>query len=801
MKKYFLIFILLLSLFISGSLKAQIITVISESTKEPVQNAALFNVSKNLATLTDDEGKANISIFKESDSIFFQHPSFNQKVFLKKDLIKLKKVLLSKRIILIDEFVISASKSRENKKDVAYQVDILNNYHLEEHTAATAADILTSSGNLIIQKTQGGGGSPILRGFEANRILLVVDGVRMNNAIYRSGHLQNAITLDNSVLDRVEVTFGPTSLIYGSDALGGVIHYYTRDPELSEKEKKNNFNAKVFTRYSTANNGKMAHISLNNGFKKIGFLSSVSYKDLGDIKMGDFKNPFYGDFGELKHYVAQVDRRDTTLNNPDPYLQLNTGYSQIDILQKVKYSASPYYDWILNLQYSTSSEIDRLDKLNDYDGNNLKYAEYYYGPQNRLMTSLKSVVKKDNILFTNMTSILAYQKIDEDRVSRKFNVDERLTQEEDVNVFSFNIDFLKLLNNHNRLNYGLEATHNIVNSDAWYENKMDLAKTPAETRYPEGGSNTWSFSGYGNYKWFSNEKFVFSSGLRYNFGKYKSEFYPENALPYNSIKFSNGALTGALSMVYNPGKSWKITTIASTGFRNPNVDDYGKIRAKDNFITVPNPDLSPEYTYNFELGISKTLEGYIQLNATGFYTLLSNAIVRTDFKLNGADSLEFDGDNYKIITNSNTGSAYIRGISLNVISDLNTNLSFRSTLNLIKGYNITDDVPMGHIPPIFGRTSIRYNIKNNITEVFVDYNGWKDLDDMSPYGEDNETEATEYGWPGWYTVNLRTTFQLSKLLQLQLGIENIFDSFYKPFASGVVAPGRNFILTLRANIK
>ena len=785
----------------AGILNAQVITVLSETSKEPVQNVALYNHFKNLATLTNDQGKANISIFGENDSIFFQHPSYQKVVFLKKDLDNQKNIMLTKRVILIDEFVISASKSRENKKDVPYQVDIINASRLAENTSSNAADILMSTGNVAIQKTQGGGGSPILRGFEANRILLVVDGVRMNNAIYRSGHLQNAITLDNSSLERVEVTYGPSSLIYGSDALGGVIHYYTIDPQLNEEGSGNNFIAKAFTRYSTANMGKIAHLSMNNGFKKLAFLTSISYKDLGDIRMGDYKNPFYGDFGEIKHYVGRVNRRDTTLLNPDPYVQPNTGYSQIDIMQKVKFTSSKYYDWMLNIQYSTSSEIDRLDMLNDYSGENLKYAEYYYGPQERLLTSLKSVIKKDNLLFTNMTSILAFQNIDEDRISRKFNNDERLIQEEDVNVLSMNVDFLKLFAPEKRLNYGFELTHNQVKSDGFYENIITMDKTPAETRYPDGGTLSWSYSAYGNYKWFIDPRIVFSSGIRYQYGTYNSEFKPGGVLPYDDIKINNGALTGSLSMVYSARKNWKFTTIASTGFRNPNLDDYGKVRAKDKLVTVPNPNLKSEYSYNFEVGVSKTIEGYIQLNATGYYTLLTDAIVRTNYQINGADSLLYDGENYKIITNSNASRAYIRGISLNVISDLNSNLSFKGTVNLTQGWNTTDDVPLGHIPPIFGRTSVKYNMKNNFTELYVDYNGWKNIEDMSPYEEDNDSEGTEYGFPGWYTVNIKSSFQLNPLIQLQVAIENLLDSFYKPFASGVSAPGRNFILTLRATIR
>jgi len=797
----FLFIHIFLSLFLSMNIFAQNIEVLNESTKEPIENVAIFNKSRNIATLSDRYGIANINKFDENDSLFFQHPSFATVSMTKKEAAELTSVLMSKRYILIDEFVISATKSKEKKRDVPYMIDVIDMNSPGLLNSQNSADLLLNSGNLLVQKSQGGGGSPILRGFEANKILLVVDGVRMNNAIYRSGHLQNSLTIDNAILDRVEVIYGPSSLIYGSDALGGVIHYYTHDPELSN-DQKYRFFANAYTQYSTANNGEVVHLDFNNGFRKFGFLSSVTYKNFGDSRMGENKNPFYEDFGELHHYVRRINGMDSTVSNPDPYVQRNTGYSQIDLLHKIKYSPSQYYDWIINLQYSTSSDIDRFDKLNDYasfDPAEMEYAEFYYGPQNRLLASLKSVVKKNNGFFTNLTTTMAYQRIDEDRISRRFRNDDKMFQEENVDVYTLNIDFLKLLNDVNRFNYGLEVTANNVRSDAYYENIISKAIIPAQTRYPDGGSQTASYSAYANYKWLSNPKYVFSAGMRYQYGTATSAFNPGGILPYDQISVNNGALTGSISFSYHPGNKWQLNMIASTGYRNPNVDDYGKVRAKSGRVTVPNPGLEPEYTYNAEMGISKTFEGYIKMNITGFYTLLTNAIVRTNYSLNGSDSLEYDGKMYSIITNSNANRAYIRGVSFNVLSDLNSDLSFKSSLNIMKGEDISDDVPLAHIPPVFGTTSVKYSINKISGEIFVHYNGWKDIDDFSPLGEDNEDEATQYGYPGWYTLNLRSAWQFNPKLSLHISVENIFDSFYKPFASGIAGTGRNFIFTLRYN--
>ncbi len=436
--------------------------------------------------------------------------------------------------VMIDEFVISASKYRESKLIIPYMVDVLEESMLRESTGFTAADILEGTGNIMVQKTQGGGGSPILRGFEANQILLVVDGVRLNNAIYRNGHLQNSITIDNSILERTEVIFGPSSIIYGSDALGGVIHYYTKDPQLAG-ERSTMVKANASTQFASANTGFTGHLDFSLGKKRWASLSSVSYKNFGEIHMGSRRDPALGDWGKVMNYVDQVGGVDSTLSNPNPLVQKNTAYEQLDLMQKIRFTPSIYVDWILNLQYSTSSQIDRLDMLNDYSGENLKYAAYYYGPQNRLLASLKNVLKKDNLFYTNMTNIIAFQRIAEDRYTRKFRVDDMLTQEEDVYVYSLNTDLLKIWGLSHKLNYGLELNYNQVGSEAWYENILSGERSPTQTRYPEGGSQMWNASAYASYKWIIGEKAVLNGGTRYSRAGLSSKF-TAGILPYDQIQ-------------------------------------------------------------------------------------------------------------------------------------------------------------------------------------------------------------------------------------------------------------------------
>jgi hemoglobin/transferrin/lactoferrin receptor protein len=786
--------ILILSLIVYQTSVGQQITVLDQGTGQPVENVALFNKDKSISAISDAFGKADLGSFAENDSIFLQHSSYELCGYNWHELVfGSGQVRLKRRNIMMEEFVVSAVKGKENKEETPYMIDVLGPEQLETTAYQTGADILLESGNVMVQKSQGGGGSPILRGFEANKILLVVDGVRMNNAIYRSGHLQNSITIDNSILDRVEILFGPSSIIYGSDALGGVIHYYTRDPEYNASR------ASVYGQFSTANLGKIIHGDFNIGKKKIANTTSLTYSDFGDIHSGENRKAEWGDWGQLNHYVSRIGDNDSTIANPKPHIQKNTGYRQLDLLSKTSYAPSALLDLYLNLQLSTSSLVDRFDQLNDYEGDNLKYAEWYYGPQNRFLSSLQAVYKKNNPLFTNLTATVAFQKIDEDRITRKFRVDDKLFQDEDVFVYSATFDFTRLMKKGHRLFYGLEVNHNDVRSSARYENIINGSITEAITRYPGGGSHTNSFSAYGNYKMLVNPKVILNMGLRYHYGMLRSTFTDSN-MPFEDIKINNGALTGSASVVFSPQNTWKYRFIFATGFRNPNVDDYGKVRAKGSFVTIPNEDLEPEYTYNLEIGISKSFPGVATISGAVWFTYLNNAIVRANHSLNGSDSMPYDGEDYRIITNANASLATIQGISLNLNSALRGNFYFKGSFNYLRGRDITNGVPLAHIPPIFGRFSAGYIYRKFNTEAYVAYSGRKYWSELSPYGEDNEDEAiADFGFPAWSTISLRTQYKINERFLAQLAIQNILNRYYKVFASGVGAPGRNFVLTFRAN--
>jgi hemoglobin/transferrin/lactoferrin receptor protein len=274
----------------------------------------------------------------------------------------------------LDEVVISANKIPEPRRAVAQQIKIVTPSFLKNLNAQTSADLLQNTGVVAMQRSQQGGGSPMLRGFEASKVLLMIDGVRMNNLIYRAGHLQNVITMDNNILERAEITFGPSSTVYGSDALGGVVHFYTRNPELS-KEKNFQVKGNFFTRLGSANNENTGHIDINLAGKKFGSLTSFTFSDFGDLKMGEKENPSLGEpFGLRPLYAQRIadNSGDELIANPDPYVQKFSGYNQYDVLQKFLIVPNERWQHLINIQFSTSSDIPRYDRLTDPQGSGLR---------------------------------------------------------------------------------------------------------------------------------------------------------------------------------------------------------------------------------------------------------------------------------------------------------------------------------------------------------------------------------------------------------------------------------------------
>lgn len=781
-------------------LNAQKLYIYDQNTNLPLGNAMVKSCDgKNNLNQTGIDGY--VSLIQFSTCYIIEAEGYLSK-FVGRDEMTLNsgKIAMFPNQHSMYEVVVSASKFVEKRKDVVQKVQVVSKQELTLMNQSSTADVLANSGNVFVQKSQLGGGSPIIRGFETNKVLLVVDGVRMNNAIYRGGHLQNAITMDNGVMDRIEVVFGPGSVVYGSDAIGGVMHFTTKNPTLSTTDKTL-IKANGFTRYMSAVNGYAAHADVSVGTKRLGSLTSFTYSNFGNLRQGAKRNDFVESFGARPWYVERINGVDSMMMNADTNLQMGSAYSQYDVLQKFTFKQKEGVFHKLNLQLSNSSNIDRYDRLTQTSSGKPKFAEWYYGPQFRLMGAYCIELNNATKFYDAARLTMAYQSIEESRMDRRFKQNFLNHRIENLDILTFNADFTKKKLTH-ELRYGIDGWYNKVNSTAIQEDIVADTTASLDTRYPDGGSTMMSAAMYATHTWEISDKLILNEGLRASFVSLNSSFVDKTffPFPFDEISQQHLALNGNIGLIYMPNVLWRISLNGSSAFRAPNVDDLSKVfESVQGSVFVPNPNLKAEYAYNGELGISRVLSEGLSLQATGYYTLLKNALTVGTGTFNGADSVIYDGQLSQVMTTTNAGKACVYGFEAMLSGKLNDHLSMMANVNYTKGRNVTENLPLDHIPPVFGKLAMVYTIGKLRTELFMNYSGWKRLADYNMAGEDNFAYATPYGMPSWATVNARVNYNFSRQVSLQVACENILDQNYRNYASNISAPGRNFIVTLRGS--
>jgi hemoglobin/transferrin/lactoferrin receptor protein len=711
----------------------------------------------------------------------------------------------------LEEAIVYSNKFAERKKNLVQKIDIITARTISRFNSQNTGDLLMHSGHVFVQKSQQGGSSPVIRGFEASRVLIVIDGIRHNTAIFRSGHLQNVITIDQNMLEQAEIMQGPSSTLYGSDALGGVVHLRTKSPKLSGDNNMLS-TGMAFIRLSSANNEKTLHYDLSLGGKKTAWLSGFTFSNFGDMKMGSRYPVRYPTFGRRDSVIAFFGFKDSVIANKDPQVQRYSGYKQWDVLQKLLYQPNENISHTLNFQYSTTTDVPRYDRLQDkrnFGGNigtTLRWAQWYYGPQKRILAAYELNVNSAGF-FQAFRLNVNYQDLEESRQQREYRRYDRFdSRRERVKVWGYVLDARKFFGNHELIT-GTDGQINDVKSVADRTNLNTGTQTKLDTRYPDGKNKMNYFALYAQHIFkFGNKKWVLNDGIRLQAVTLRSQVDDNSFfnLPVTKFEQNNLAVTGHLGVVYTPVQSTRVTAGLSSGFRAPNIDDLVKIFdfSVAQRIFVPNANIKPEYTYNADLGIRQIVAEILRVEITGFYTLFRNAIVPAPFQLNGQDSILYNNVKSAVYANQNLNKARTYGFHSLVRIDLTEHLIFTGSAAYTRGRIIKNngqEIPQDHIPPFYGKSSLSYNRSNYNTEVYVMYNGWKRIKDYNPDGEDNQQYATPDGMPGWITLNWRGNINLSKNVGLQLAVENILDRNYRYFASGFSAAGRNYIVALRAS--
>jgi hemoglobin/transferrin/lactoferrin receptor protein len=788
--------IILFFLFPLTTILAQNIKVLDKETQEPVSGVAIFNLNKTNTGVTDFDGNVDISNFSDNEKITFQHISHINLSISKNEIITAgNKVYLGKDSSALDEVVLSVSKFEQKKGDIPQKITSITSEDIMFSNPQTSADLLESSGNVYIQKSQLGGGSPIIRGFSTNRLLIAVDGIRFNTAIFRGGNVQSVISIDPFTVDRTEVILGPGSVVYGSDAIGGVMNFYTKNAKFSFEEELS-FSGNATARYATASEEKTGHLDFNIGLKEWAFLTSVSYTDFGDLRMGK-----YGPDDYLRpEYVETINGEDVVVTNDDPRLQVPTGYDQINAMQKIRFMPSDNWDFNLGLFYTTTTDYPRYDRLIRERNGQLRSAVWDYTPQEWINGNLM-ITNKGTSFYDKSILTLSYQNFKEGRKDRNFGDDLLYETNEKVDAYTSALDFIKKFGK-SKLFYGLEYVYNKVNSKGKQTNINNGNTAVTASRYPDG--STWqSMAAYISLQSKLADNLSFQAGIRYNhillYANFDTPFFD---FPFTKADINTGALTGSAGINWQASDilNWKVNF--STAFRSPNIDDVGKIfDSEPGSVVVPNPDLKPEYAFNGELGATLNFENAVRIDITGYMTFLEDALVRRDFSINGQTEIIYQGELSTIQAIQNGGKAEIYGFEAGLEINFTEKLQFTSQYNYTGGFQLEEDnskVAVRHVAPQFGNAHLIWEFKKLKLDAYTNYNGQFDYEDLAPEEQNKaylyalDENGNPYS-PSWYTLNFGAQYQFTKALQVNATLENITNQRYRTYSSGIAAAGINFI--------
>ncbi len=797
--KIALLLMLCFGYFAHGVSAQTLITIKDAETGIPIEGAVISN--SRLQAISDGHGEASIEMFSGDSEIIIRMIGYEQQTIPVRELSRADFIVYLKPSRLsLDQVVISATRWNQTTSNIPQKVTSITTKDIQLLSPQTAADLLGLSGEVFIQKSQQGGGSPMIRGFSANRLLYAVDGIRMNTAIFRSGNLQNVISLDAQAMESAEVLFGPGSVMYGSDAIGAVMSFRTREARYALDEKTL-ISGNITGRYASANHEKTIHGHLNIGRKKWASITSFTFTDFDDLRMGshgpdEYLRPFY---------VERRGNEDIVVENPEPRLQTPSGYQQQNLMQKIRFRPTENWDIQYAFHFSRLSEYDRYDRLIRTRGGEPESAEWKYGPQKWDMHQLRFINRRSSGIYDQMVTQIYYQRFGESRIDRDFNDDIRNTRKEEVDAYGANVDFTKRAGSRSVVNYGAEFVFNKVTSTGFGQNIADGSSFAISARYPNSKWN--SIAAYALWQYDLTPELLLQTGLRFNQFTLNADFTNNQdfvPLPFTESDLNTGAVTGSAGLSYHPTESFTIRSNFSTGFRAPNVDDIGKIfDSEPGSVVVPNTDLKSEYAYNAELGASKVFGDFMKLDVTVFYTFLNNAMVRRDYQLNGMDSIIYDGIPSNVQAVQNAAYAQIYGLQAGIEIKFLQNLSLSTQLNYQKGDEELDNgttSPSRHAAPFFGITRITYQRGLLEIQLYSVYTATRHFEDMpqEEIGKDylyaTDANGNPYA-PGWYTLNLKGLYNFSNKVSITAGIENIMNRRYRPYSSGLAGAGLNMILS------
>ena len=648
-------------------------------------------------------------------------------------------------ILLKEGIVITSQRMATKAYAITDAVVSLDRNAMIRLSPMNTPDAMSSMAGVWMQKTNHGGGSPFIRGLTGYHTLLLVDGIRFNNSTFRSGPNQYLSTIDPLTLARIEVLRGQGAVQYGSDGIGGVAHLFFREPEFSPG---NQFIAKgrVYGRLMDHDMEYSGRAEAELGTSNFAFLGGITSKDFGDIHAG-------GSLGTLK----------------------STGYDEWSWDAKIK-AKMRGMEFTAAWQHLVQNDVPLYHQLGP-----TKYSRYHFNPQQRDLGYMRLESFHASNLLSKIRYTVAYLNSLEKREKQKVDDPVMRFERDNIDTYHAAIEIISDLSTHWKVSSGVELYHDRIGSIAEDNNQITNEQRSVRGLYPDGStySNLAAFSVHA----LEINRFNFNLGIRYNFVKLNV-----NDPVFGSTSVKPEAAVWNAGVLFKAAKAFHLIASANTGFRAPNVNDVASFGVADYRYEVPNFNLGPEKSLQYQAGF-RTQTGKFKSEVFIYQNRLSNLIGNVTSTYNGQDSL----DGFKVYQKENINKARVKGIEAEVQYQPNGWLSAFASYTFTKGDNITRDEPLSRIPPWFGRLGFDMAFANSLTWRVEGIAAGKQ--DALSSGDKQDSRIQPGGTPEWAIINTRFQY-VFRNLNINIGVQNLFDKAYRVHGSGIDGIGRSFWVSM-----
>jgi outer membrane receptor protein involved in Fe transport len=646
----------------------------------------------------------------------------------------------------LDEFVVTAERTRVPLDQTTRAAQVVTGEEIRERIARTTPEALREATGILVQRTGLGGGSPFVRGLTGNQVLVLVDGVRLNNSTFRGGPNQYLNTIDPLFIDRIEVVRGIGSVLYGSDALGGVIQVFTK--HRARYDSGFGLGASLLGRADTAGREESAHAFVTmNASPHVGLTGAWTLRTFGDLDGG-------GNLGPQKP----------------------SGYDVQDFAANLDFPLARGHVLGLGYQNSTAWHVPNFAPADPIDE---------FNPQRRDLFTVGYRADDLSPVVSAIEATASLHRQEEGRRRVAADSPSVLTRDRDTVMawrggLTFETRFASFLS----AVWGAEYVRDEIDSRRRTLDLATGAQTAATPRFADGAIYQ-SAAGFVAFQASPLYWMRLVPGVRYSWFRVDADLADPTLgdLTFDSV---NDDLTWCAHLALDATRRHHFLLGVARGFRVPSIDDLTKLGPEDGRYDIPNEELAPEQAITYEAGYRMTYAN-ARANVFGWYTRLNDLIARKPATLDGAATVGTD----TVSRNENVGEAYLWGVEGDLILTLPPNWLVGTAMSYTYGRNETDGEPLRRVPPFLGNARLRYTTDDQ-RFFFEPYVLFATKQDRLSAADKTDVRIPEGGTPGFVTYNLLLGFHFSRHIRFNLLGENLSDVKYKTHGSGIYEAGRNF---------